>query len=181
MDQRRFVLLDRDGVINEDSVDFIKSPEEWHPIAGSLEAIAMLNKQGYEVAVVTNQSGLARGLFDETTLSAIHEKMRRLVSQKGGRIASIYYCPHGPESACDCRKPKSGLLEKFALENTVDLKSVYVVGDSLRDIQAAQAANAKPVLVLTGKGLNTLSNNPKLSIPVFENLYDAAQFILSQQ
>ncbi len=181
MEQRRYVLLDRDGVINDDSIDFIKSPEEWHPIAGSLEAIALLNKQGYEVAVITNQSGLARGLFDEATLSKIHDKMRSLLAEKDGKITAIYFCPHGSDSACNCRKPNPGLLEQFAQEKSVDLKTVYFVGDSLRDIQAAQAVEANPILVKTGKGTTTLIKNPNLNVPVFENLYGAAQFIISKQ
>lgn len=180
MGKRRFVLLDRDGVINDDSADFIKTPEEWYPIVGSLEAIALLNRQGYEVAVVTNQSGLARGFLDEATLAKIHAKMESLLSEKGGRILGIYYCPHGPGSTCGCRKPKPGLLEKFAEEHQADLQNVYVVGDSLRDIHAAQAAGAMPILVKTGKGMKTLEQNPNLNIPVFENLYGAVQFILTQ-
>ena len=181
MVQRRYVLLDRDGVINDDSIDFIKSPEEWIPIEGSLDAIALLNKAGYEVAVITNQSGLARGLFDEATLTKIHDKMQNLLVEKGGRISAIYYCPHGPESICNCRKPKPGLIEQFSREYQADLKSVYFIGDSLRDIQAAQDAQAIPILVKTGKGLNTLAKNPSLNIPVFENRYDAVQFILTKQ
>jgi len=181
MEQRRYVLMDRDGVINHDSEDFIKSPEEWRPIDGSLEAIALLNKHGYDIMVVTNQSGLARGLFDLSMLSKIHDKMHRLLAQKGGQIAAIYYCPHGPDDLCNCRKPKPGLLEQFALEKNVDLKSVFFIGDSLRDIQAAQAVGAKPILVLTGKGQLTLDKNPNLNIPVFENLYAAVQFISSKQ
>jgi len=181
MEQRRYVLMDRDGVINHDSEDFIKSPEEWRPIDGSLEAIALLNKHGYDIMVVTNQSGLARGLFDLSMLSKIHDKMHRLLAQKGGQIAAIYYCPHGPDDLCNCRKPKPGLLKQFALEKNVDLKTVYFIGDSLRDIQAAQAVGAKPILVLTGKGQLTLDKNPNLNIPVFENLYAAVQFISSKQ
>jgi D-glycero-D-manno-heptose 1,7-bisphosphate phosphatase len=181
MEQRRYVLLDRDGVINLDSDDFIKSPDEWIPIEGSLEAIALLNQQGYEVVVISNQSGIARGLFDEAMLTKIHDKMHRLLAEKGGEIAAIYYCPHGPESSCNCRKPKPGLLEQFALEKNVDLNSVYFIGDSLRDIQAAQAVGADPILVKTGKGQKTLSNNPNLNIPTFENLYGAAEYILSGQ
>jgi D-glycero-D-manno-heptose 1,7-bisphosphate phosphatase len=181
MNQRRYVLMDRDGVINYDSEDFIKSPDEWHPIEGSLEAIALLNQQGYEVAVISNQSGLARGLFDEAMLAKIHEKMHSLLADKGGKIAEIYYCPHGPDSLCNCRKPKPGLLEQFALEKNVNLNSTYFIGDSLRDIQAAQAVGAKPILVKTGKGQKTLFNNPHLNIPIFENLYGAAEYILSGQ
>lgn len=181
MEQRRYVLVDRDGVINDDSDDFIKSPEEWRPIEGSLEAISLLNQQGYDVVVITNQSGLARGLLDEAMLTKIHEKMHQMLADKGGEIAKIYYCPHGPDSLCDCRKPKPGLFERFALEKNVDLKSICFVGDSLRDVQAAQAVGAIPLLVKTGKGQLTLVNNPNLNIPVFENLYGAAQYIVSTQ
>jgi D-glycero-D-manno-heptose 1,7-bisphosphate phosphatase len=181
MPQRRYVLLDRDGVINHDSMDFIKSPDEWHPIGGSLEAIAMLNQRGYDVAIITNQSGLARGFFDETMLEHIHGKMHSILAEKGGTIAAIYYCPHGPDSLCNCRKPKPGLLEQFALEKNVDLSGVHFIGDSLRDIQAAQAVGANPLLVKTGKGTKTLINNPNLNIPVFEDLYAAVQSILSTQ
>jgi D-glycero-D-manno-heptose 1,7-bisphosphate phosphatase len=181
MNQRRYVLLDRDGVINYDSEDFIKSPEEWRPIEGSLEGIALLNQAGYEVAVITNQSGLARGLFDETMLAKIHEKMHRMLADKGGEIAAIYYCPHSPDNLCNCRKPKPGLLEQFALEKNADLKGIYFIGDSLRDIQAALAVGAIPLLVKTGKGQLTLINNPNLNSPVFENLYAAAEYILSEQ
>jgi D-glycero-D-manno-heptose 1,7-bisphosphate phosphatase len=181
MEQRRYVLLDRDGVINLDSDDFIKSPDEWIPIEGSLEAIALLNQQGYDVAVISNQSGIARGLFDEAMLTKIHDKMHRLLAEQGGEIAAIYYCPHSPDSLCNCRKPKTGLLEQFALEKKVDLTSVFFIGDSLRDIQAAQAVGANPILVKTGKGQKTLINNPNLNIPVFENLYGATEYILSKQ
>ena len=181
MPQHHYVLMDRDGVINYDSDDFIKSPAEWLPIEGSLDAIALLNKHGYDVAVISNQSGLARGLFDEATLTAIHDKMQRMLAEKGGFIRSIYCCPHGPESNCNCRKPKPGLLEQFSDEHKVDLATVYFIGDSLRDLQAAQAVNAKPLLVKTGKGQKTLVNNPNLQLPVFENLYGAAEFILSKQ
>ncbi|MEQ1544220.1 D-glycero-beta-D-manno-heptose 1,7-bisphosphate 7-phosphatase [Methyloglobulus sp.] len=181
MEQRHYVLMDRDGVINVDSDEFIKSPEEWIPIAGSLEAIALLNKQGYDVVVISNQSGIARGLFDETTLTKIHEKMHRLLAEKGGEIAAIYYCPHGPDSLCNCRKPKPSLLKRFAEERNIDLTTVSFIGDSLRDIQAAQAVGAKPILVKTGKGQKTLINNPNINLPVFENLYGAAKYILSKQ
>jgi D-glycero-D-manno-heptose 1,7-bisphosphate phosphatase len=179
MKQRRYVLLDRDGVINYDSEDFIKSPEEWWPIEGSLEAITLLNRHGFEVVVISNQSGLARGLFDETMLATIHDKMHKMLAKKGGEIAAIYYCPHRAESLCNCRKPKPGLLEKFAAEKGVDLTSIYFVGDSIRDMQAAQAVMAKPILVKTGKGQTTLDNNPNFNFPVFENLYGAAEYILS--
>jgi D-glycero-D-manno-heptose 1,7-bisphosphate phosphatase len=180
MPKQHYVLLDRDGVINHDSDAFIKSPDEWLPIAGSLEAIALFNQHGYQVIVVTNQSGVARGLFDEATLAQIHAKMHRLVGEKGGTITAIYYCPHGADSACDCRKPKAGLLKAFAADFDADLTTIAVIGDSLRDLQAAEAVGAIPILVKTGKGQQTLLNNPHLTFLVFENLYDAAKHITSR-
>ena len=180
MPENRYVLLDRDGVINHDSDDFIKSPEEWLPIEGSLEAIALLNEHGYKVVVITNQSGLARGLFDTAMLEKIHAKMQRMTAEKGGKIDAIYFCPHGPDDDCNCRKPKPGLLESFASDKNVNLSGMAVIGDSLRDIQSAQAVGASPILVKTGKGQQTLHKNPHLNIPVFENLYDAAKHITSR-
>jgi D-glycero-D-manno-heptose 1,7-bisphosphate phosphatase len=180
MPNQRYILLDRDGVINRDSDEFIKSPEQWLPIDGSLEAIALLNAHGYQVVVVTNQSGIARGLFDEVMLEKIHDKMRRLAKEKGGAIAAIYYCPHGPDSDCECRKPRAGLLKAFAADFNADLTTIAVVGDSLRDLQAAEAVGAQPILVKSGKGLQTLLNNPQLNFLVFENLYDAATHITAR-
>ncbi len=180
MSENRYVLLDRDGVINQESDDFIKSPEEWLPIEGSLEAIALFNEQGYKVVVITNQSGLARGLFDLETLEKIHAKMRFMTEEKGGKIDAIYFCPHGPDDDCNCRKPKPGLLKTFAADFHADLAAITVIGDSLRDLQAAEAVGAKPILVKTGKGLRTLLNNPHLNIPVFENLYDAARHLITR-
>jgi len=180
MPKQRYILLDRDGVINRDSDAFIKSPDEWIPIEGSLEAIALLNAHGYQVIVVTNQSGVARGLFDEAMLGKIHAKMRQLVSEKGGDIVAIYYCPHGADSDCECRKPKAGLLKAFAADFHADLTTITVIGDSLRDLQAADAVSAQPILVKTGKGQQTLIDNPDLNIPVFENLYDAAKHLIIQ-
>lgn len=181
MTRNRYVLLDRDGVINEDSDQFIKSPDEWRPLSGSLEAIALLSAAGFKVVVITNQSGIARGLFDLPMLDRIHQKMLRLVAENGGHIEAIYFCPHGPESDCDCRKPKTGLLRAFAAEHQADLQDAVLIGDSLRDIQAAEAAGARPILVRTGKGQKTLSANPNLKIPVFGNLYDAAKSLASGQ
>ena len=175
------VFLDRDGVINEDSDAFIKSPDEWQPIAGSLEAIALLNQHGYQVAVITNQSGLARGLFDVVTLTQIHAKMYRLLAEHGGKITAVYFCPHGADSTCNCRKPKPGLLLRCALDYQFNLTETVMVGDSYRDLQAASAAGAKPILVKTGKGGQTLSEHPNLNLPVFENLYDAARHLVSGQ
>ena len=180
MTENRYILLDRDGTINHDSDDFIKCPEEWLPIEGSLEAIALFNKLDYKVVVITNQSGLARGLFNAAMLEKIHAKMHRLVSEKGGHIAAIYFCPHDETADCACRKPKAGLLKAFAADFHTDLTSIIVIGDSLRDLQAADAVGASPILVKTGKGQETLHQNPNLNIPVFENLYDAAKHLTSR-
>ncbi len=148
----KLVILDRDGVINQDSDRFIKNPDEWRPIVGSLEAIAKLTQSGYRVIVATNQSGIGRGLFDMSTLNAIHEKMHRAVHQAGGRIDAIFYCPHAADSTCECRKPKPGMLKEIGLRFHTTLVGVPVVGDSLRDLEAAASVGAQPILVETGKG-----------------------------
>jgi D-glycero-D-manno-heptose 1,7-bisphosphate phosphatase len=153
----KLIILDRDGVINEDSDAYIKSPAEWRPIPGSLEAIARLTQSDYRVVVATNQSGIARGLFDLDTLMRIHDKMHMLVAEMGGHIDAVFYCPHGPEDDCDCRKPMPGLFHSIAQRLMVDLKGVPAIGDSLRDLQAAVAVGARPILVQTGKGLGTLA------------------------
>ena len=152
----KLIVLDRDGVINHDSPEFIKSPDEWRSIPGSLEAIARLNHAGYRVVVATNQSGVGRGLLDFSTLAAIHDKMHRALAHAGGRVDAIFYCPHTAESRCECRKPKAGMLREIGLRFNVDLSGVGVVGDGLRDLQAAEAVAAQPMLVLTGKGEKTL-------------------------
>ncbi|MBK8524206.1 MAG: D-glycero-beta-D-manno-heptose 1,7-bisphosphate 7-phosphatase [Betaproteobacteria bacterium] len=151
----KIVILDRDGVINFDSPHYIKSPAEWKPIPGSLEAIARLNQAGYRVVVATNQSGVGRGLFDMDTLNAIHEKMHKAAAAVGARIDTVFFCPHAADSSCDCRKPKPGMFERIAACYNVDLVGVPAVGDSLRDLQAADSAGALPMLVLTGKGEKT--------------------------
>src|SRR5215212_4239612 len=151
----KLVILDRDGVINEDSATFIKSPDEWRPLPGSLEAIARLNHAGYHVVVATNQSGVGRGLFEVSTLNAIHDKMHRALAPIGGRIDAIFFCPHAQEANCSCRKPKAGLLEEISHRFNVDLKGVPCIGDALRDLQAAATVGAAPILVLTGKGAKT--------------------------
>lgn len=181
MDSRPIVILDRDGVINEDSDDYIRSPEAWIPIEGSLEAIECFCRQGYRVFVLTNQSGLARGYFDEPTLSAIHAKMSAAVEQRGGSIERIFYCPHGPEDFCRCRKPNPGLFEQLAETLGRSLDGVPAIGDSFRDLVAARAVGASPMLVETGKGQRTLRHYPNLDVPVFSNLYEAAQSILLGQ
>ena len=150
------IILDRDGVINYDSDQFIKSPDEWKPIPGSLEAIARLNQAGFRVVVATNQSGIGRGLFDMPTLNAIHVKMHKACSLVGARIDAVFFCPHSAEANCRCRKPKSGMLEEIAARyNLSNLGDVPAVGDSLRDLQAAATVGAQPYLVLTGKGVKT--------------------------
>ena len=148
----KLVILDRDGTINQDSDDFIKSPEEWIPLPGALEAIARLNHAGWQVVVASNQSGLGRGLFDMATLNAMHAKMNKLLSTVGGRIDAVFFCPHGPEDKCPCRKPLPGLFEQIGERLGMDLKGTHVVGDSLRDLQAGVAVGCTPHLVHTGKG-----------------------------
>jgi D-glycero-D-manno-heptose 1,7-bisphosphate phosphatase len=151
----KLVILDRDGTINHDSDSHIKSPEEWRPIDGSLEAIARLTQAGYRIVVATNQSGIARGLFDTSTLIAIHDKLQRAAAQAGGRIDAFVFCPHAADSSCECRKPRPGMLREIARRFNDSLADAYMVGDAQRDLEAAAAAGAKPALVLTGKGAKT--------------------------
>lgn len=155
----KIIILDRDGVINQDSDEYIKSPTEWIPLAGSLEAIATLNQAGYTVVVATNQSGLARKYYDVDTLNLIHQKMDSCLEKVGGKIERVFYCPHGPDDQCDCRKPKPGLLNQIAQAYDISLHNVYFIGDSLRDIEAAQNAGAIPILVLSGNGRKTLQKH----------------------
>jgi D-glycero-D-manno-heptose 1,7-bisphosphate phosphatase len=178
MKPMKWVILDRDGVINHDSDNYIKSPDEWQPIIGSPEAIALLNRHGFRVAVATNQAGVARGLFDIETLEQIHAKMHANVTAAGGEIADIFYCPHGPEDGCDCRKPMPGLFRQFAQKYGIDLTGIPVVGDAIRDMQAAQSAGCTPLLVETGKGERTLERYPDFEHPHFANLHEAAQYIV---
>lgn len=152
----KLAILDRDGVINQDSPHFIKSPDEWIPIEGSLEAIARLSQAGWRVVIASNQSGLARGLFSMETLNAIHAKLRHELTQAGGHIDSIFICPHGPDDGCDCRKPRDGLFQDIARRYDMSLNGVPAVGDSLRDLQAAASVGCNPWLVLTGNGHKTL-------------------------
>ena len=152
----KLVILDRDGVINHDSPSYIKSPQEWKPIPGSLEAIARLNQAGFRVMVATNQSGIGRGLFDMATLNAIHDKMHRALGQAGARVDGIFYCPHAQDAGCRCRKPLPGLIEDIGRRLGIGLAGVPMIGDALRDLQAGAAAGGQPVLVLTGKGKGTL-------------------------
>lgn len=175
----KLIVLDRDGVINEDSDDYIKSPEEFIPIPGSLEAIARLTQAGWRVVVATNQSGVARGYYDLATLQRIHDKLHRLLAPLGGQIEAIFYCPHGPDDQCACRKPKPGLLRDIEARLQVSLQGVPAIGDSLRDLEAAQAVGASPILVRTGKGERTLAKGKGLNgIPVYADLAAAVDVLL---
>jgi D-glycero-D-manno-heptose 1,7-bisphosphate phosphatase len=182
----KLVILDRDGVINQDSANFIKNPNEWIALPGSLEAIALLNQSGFRVVLATNQSGIARGLFDMVTLNAIHDKMHRALLTVGGRIDALFYCPHSADDNCACRKPKTGMIEDIGRRFSVDLAEVYGVGDSLRDLQAYHDAGCKPILVRSGKGEETLANgnlaDKKLpaNTLVFANLDEAVQHIIAE-
>lgn len=151
----KLIILDRDGVINHDSDQFIKSPDEWRPIDGSLEAIARLNQWGWRVVIASNQSGIGRGLFGMDTLNAINDKMVKSLAQVGGRIDAIFFCPHPADSTCECRKPRPGMFRQIAERFNVNLDGVPAVGDSLRDLQAGVAVGCVPYLVLTGKGKKT--------------------------
>ncbi len=151
----KLVILDRDGTINHDSDDYIKSPAEFRPIPGSLDAIARLTQAGYRIVVATNQSGIARGLFDTSTLISIHDLLQRQAAHAGGRIDAFFFCPHAADSSCGCRKPQPGMLREIGRRFNVSLSDVFMVGDAQRDLDAAAAAGAKPVLVLTGKGEKT--------------------------
>ena len=174
------IILDRDGVINEDSDDFIKSVDEWVPIPGSLEAIARLNHAGYHVAIATNQSGLARGLFDVVTLNAMHQKMHKMLAKLGGQIDLTCFCPHGPEDQCECRKPKPGLYQEIASRWGIQLTGLPIIGDSRRDLESAAAVGAQPVLVRTGKGDRTLSDLSGLGeVSIYDNLAQAVDALLA--
>ena len=177
----KLVILDRDGVINQDSANFIKNSNEWIALPGSLEAIALLNQSGFRVVIATNQSGIARGLFDMATLNAIHDKMHRALAQIGGRIDAMFYCPHAADDNCHCRKPKTGMIEDIARRFSVDLSEVYAVGDSLRDLQAFHDAGCKPILVRSGKGEETLAAGslPKNTL-IFADLAEAVQHIITE-
>ena len=154
----KLVILDNNGVINESSSTFIKSPDEWKPLPGSLEAISQLTHAGYRVIVATNQSGIGRGLLDMTTFNAINDKMFKAVQQAGGRLDALFFCPHTQQDKCQCRKPGIGMFQEIMQRYSSDLKGVPAIGDSLRDLQAAVAVGAIPILVLTGKGERTHAN-----------------------
>jgi D-glycero-D-manno-heptose 1,7-bisphosphate phosphatase len=182
----KLVILDRDGVINKDSDDFVKTIDEWIPIDGSIDAIARLYEHGFTIAVATNQSGIGRGLITEDALEAMHEMLRDLVQEAGGEIATIAWCPHKPEDLCDCRKPQSGLFDQIAQTLGCDLEGAFVVGDSLRDLQAGMARGCLPVLVRTGKGEKTErkiaedESGEFDDVVVFDDLSAAAEYLIAQ-
>jgi D-glycero-D-manno-heptose 1,7-bisphosphate phosphatase len=176
----QLMILDRDGVINEDSPDYVRSPEDFKPVPGSLEAIAMLTQAGVRVAVATNQSGLARGYFNLDALNAIHRRLHERVSALGGRIDTIAFCPHGPNDACQCRKPKPGLVLSLIERVGVSAPGVSFVGDSVRDLEAAYVAGVQPVLVRTGNGERSSAELPAHlgDVPTYADLHAAVSSFL---
>ena len=186
---KKLIILDRDGVINEDSDEYIKSPDEYIPIPGSLEAISLLNKAGFTVVVASNQSGIARGYFSLETLQQMHAKLSSLLADKGGKIDKIYFCPHSPDDDCDCRKPRPGLFLKILQDYPVEPRGVIVIGDSLKDLQVARAVNMVPVLVRTGKGTLTeaaIQNDKNIGkqfadVKIFDDLSQAVEEVLDNE
>lgn len=177
----KLIILDRDGVINQDSDNFIKSVDEFIPLPGSVEAIARLSQAGYRVAIATNQSGIARGYYDIDTLNAMHDKLRAELATHGGSIDMIAFCPHGPDDNCNCRKPKSGMYHAIAQRFDISLKGVPVIGDSLRDLQAAREVEASPILVRTGKGERTIAKGEGLEgVPIYDDLSAAVSALLEE-
>lgn len=175
------VILDRDGVINHDASDYIKSALEWQAIPGSIEAIAALTQAGFRLFVATNQSGLARGLFDASDLAAMHEKMTGLVEAAGGHIERIFFCPHHPKDACNCRKPLTGMLDQLEGYLGFSIAGSFLVGDSRKDLELALAKRCQPLLVLTGNGNATAKQLPHSDIPVFANLAKASEYIIQSR
>ena len=182
--QTKLVILDRDGTINADSDEYVKSADEWHPLPGALDAIAKLNHAGWHVVVASNQSGLGRGLFDVAALNAMHAKMHKLLAAAGGRIDAVFYCPHSPEESCNCRKPLPGLYELIGERYGTDLHGVHTVGDTLRDLQAGTSVGCVPHLVLTGKGEKFRGQSLPSDFPpdtrVHEDLMAFADWLLAQ-
>jgi D-glycero-D-manno-heptose 1,7-bisphosphate phosphatase len=180
----KLVIVDRDGTINEDSLDYIKSEAEWKPLPGALEAIARLNHAGWHVVVASNQSGLGRGLFDVVALNAMHAKMHKLLAIAGGRVDAVFYCPHAPDQACRCRKPLSGLFEQIGERYGIDLKGVPCVGDTARDLMAGAAVGCEPHLVLTGKGEalrgQPLPDTMPPGTKVHDNLMAFAEYLVNR-
>lgn len=178
----KLIILDQTGVINQSSDAFIKTPEEWIPIPGSLDAIARLTHSGYRVVIATNQSGIGRGLLDMATYNAINDKMYKAVNQAGGRIDAIFFCPHTSADKCSCRKPATGLLDEIMQRYGVNLKNAPAVGDSLKDLQAAAAVGAIPMLVLTGNGQTTrTAKEIPAGTQIFENLAAVADALAGEE
>ncbi|MEP0201091.1 MAG: D-glycero-beta-D-manno-heptose 1,7-bisphosphate 7-phosphatase [Halioglobus sp.] len=183
------IILDRDGVINEDSDNYIRSVNDWHPIEGSVAAIADLSRAGYRIAIATNQSGLSRGYFTLDDLELIHGQLRDLVEAEGGQISGIFYCPHLPEERCQCRKPATGLLDAIERELNEPVTGSPFIGDSLKDLQAAEASGCLPMLVRTGKGngsFEALQNGThgleqSEAVRVFSTLRAAADALLAER
>ncbi|MDA9909761.1 D-glycero-beta-D-manno-heptose 1,7-bisphosphate 7-phosphatase [Gammaproteobacteria bacterium] len=177
------IILDRDGVINYDSDDYIKNAEEWIPLPGSIEAISELSRAGFKICVATNQSGLGRGLFTEYDLSNMHELMRLVVEEQGGKIDGIFFCPHTPDDKCSCRKPGVELLNQIEQQFSQSVENSWFIGDTEKDIDAALAKHCKPILVLTGKGSltqATIKPEKLINIPVFDDLFSATMFVISE-
>lgn len=180
----KLIILDRDGVINQDRDDFVKSADEWIPLEGSMDAIAFLTQAGYRIAVATNQSGIGRGYFTMQELTEMHSKMHRLVQQAGGQIDGIWFCPHTAADGCGCRKPRPGMVEDIMNRFGATAEELYMVGDSLRDLQAVEAVGGRAVLVLSGKGSKTLEterNNLPENTLIFDNLLAFSQFLLRKK
>ncbi len=176
----KFVILDRDGVINHDSQDYIKTPEEWQPLPGSLDAIAALTSAGFRVVVVSNQSGIGRGLFSETDFSQITRKMMSAVQAAGGEIAGFYYCPHRPDEGCDCRKPRPGLLGRVKADFGISLAGIPLIGDKVTDVELARRVGARPILVLTGYGQDAAAALDDTGVESFADLAGAAQALIAE-
>ncbi|QAX82312.1 D-glycero-beta-D-manno-heptose 1,7-bisphosphate 7-phosphatase [Candidatus Pseudomonas adelgestsugas] len=176
----KLLIIDRDGVINYDSKLYIKSVEEWIPLPGSIEAIAQLNNAGWTVAIATNQSGIARGYYNIATMNAIHAYLRALVAKLGSEIGLIVYCPHKPNQGCNCRKPKPGMLKTITEYYKLPLAGLWFVGDSLDDLEAAQAVDCQPVLVTTGKGKKTQAKNIPVGTLIFEDLAAVAEQLVNK-
>ncbi len=177
-----FVILDRDGVINYESREYIKSPEEWLPIPGSLEAIAELNRHGFRILIATNQSGIARGYYDLAMLDLIHEKLMMELAAVGGHVEEIFFCPHHPDDGCVCRKPKAGLLYQMQEKYPLDLAHTFFIGDSYVDVLAAQSAGCLPILVLSGNGQIVLKKHAAelIHVPSFVDLAHAASYVIER-
>jgi D-glycero-D-manno-heptose 1,7-bisphosphate phosphatase len=176
---KKYIILDRDGVINFDSDYYIKNPDEWIAIPGSLAAMADLNRAGYKILVVTNQSGVARGHYTLATLEKIHEKFKNELRDAGGEVEEIYFCPHHPDEKCPCRKPQPGLFYEIQKKYQLDFSEIYFIGDNLSDVQVAKKVGCIPLFVLTGKGAKMLQENPELnSVKIFSDLAEAVKFVI---